>query len=200
VDQIEHFDEIEGRLGYVFEDKDLLVLAFTHPSFYNENRHLCGGHNERLEFLGDAVLGLILSSYLFAQLPEQAEGHLSHLRAHFVGASSCALFMRKLDLEKFLMLGKGEATNVGRGRDRILADLFEALIGAIYVDGGLEAADRFFFTHFKEELLEQIDKPLRNWKQSCKTTLRNTFNSLPSISLSKKGAPRTSVNLSLLSP
>lgn len=157
-------DSIEAKLGYTFENKELLRLAFTHRSYFNEHREEVEGHNERLEFLGDSVLSLIVSGYLYSHLPSRSEGHLSHLRAHLVGAEMCIVYMRQLELEEELLLGKGEAANVGRGRDRILADLFEAIVGAIYLDGGLDGAKSFFLSHFVGHLEQAIHRPLRNWK------------------------------------
>lgn len=155
---------IEHKINYHFSNRDLLILAFIHRSFFNEHRETTPGHNERLEFLGDSVLGLIVSDYLFAKLPLESEGHLSHLRAHLVGATSCMEFMRSLDLESYLLLGKGETENVGRGRERILANLFEAIIGAIYLDGGLDAAQKFILDHFAPNIDQVLENPLRNWK------------------------------------
>lgn len=157
-------DRIEALLGHRFSQKHLLQLAFVHSSFFNENREEMSGHNERLEFLGDAVLGLITSEYLYRHLPSQAEGQLSHLRAHLVGAAACAGYTRSLNLESYLLLGRGELENTGRGRDRLLADLFEAVIGAIYLDGGLVAAQEFFLRHFARHLDQAVENPLRNWK------------------------------------
>src|SRR5580704_3204570 len=89
---------IEERLAYRFKNRELLLLAFVHRSFFNENRDLVQAHNERMEFLGDSVLGLVVSDFLYINLPKQDEGELSHLRAHFVGATSCATFVQKLNL------------------------------------------------------------------------------------------------------
>lgn len=155
---------IENRIGYHFNNLSFLLLAFVHRSYYNEHREAVKGHNERLEFLGDSVLGLIVSDYLFAKLPLESEGHLSHLRAHLIGAGSCMEFMRSLDLESFLLLGRGEMENIGRGRERILANLFEALIGAVYLDGGLIAAQKFFLQHFSQNIDKVLENPLHNWK------------------------------------
>ena len=129
---------IEERIGYIFSDKNLLKLAFVHRSFFNEHRDIVDQHNERLEFLGDSVLGLIISNYLYTKLPTEAEGQLSHLRSQIVEARSCVHMLQKLDIAEFVLLGKGESMNDGQGRKTILADLFEALIGAIYLDGGLQ--------------------------------------------------------------
>ena len=173
------FSEIEARLGYAFSEKEHLALAFIHRSYFNENRESTAGHNERLEFLGDSVLGLIISGYLYCHLPSQSEGHLSHLRAHLVGAESCVQYMHQLELEAHLMLGKGESVNVGRGRERILADLFEAIIGAIYIDGGLKAAEQFFLSHFSGHLDQALEKPLRNWKAELQDYSQKKFQRPP---------------------
>ena len=155
---------IEEKLNYSFMNKQLLVLSFVHRSFFNENKNLISQNNERLEFLGDSVLGLIVSDYLYAYLPQEAEGHLSHLRSHIVEAGSCSQLLNQLDVAQYILLGRGERMNDGRGRETILADLFEALIGAIYLDGGLPAAKQFFFDHYSSNLVDSLAKPLRNWK------------------------------------
>lgn len=156
--------QIEEKLGYTFNDKYLLKLAFIHRSYFNEHREEIEGHNERLEFLGDAVLGLVASRYLYKNLPSQSEGHLSHLRSYVVGAEACVRYAKFLGLETHLLLGKGESENLGRGRLRILADLFEAVIGAIFLDATLETARSFFLGHFSRDLDKAMKNPLRNWK------------------------------------
>lgn len=181
--------QIETRLGYTFSDKNLLVLSFTHRSYFNENRNEVDGHNERLEFLGDSVLGLIISGYLYNHLPSQSEGHLSHLRAHLVGADSCVHYMRSLHLEEFLRLGKGESINVGRGRERILADLFEAIIGAIYLDGGLIAAETFFLSHFTKIVDEAMQTPLRNWKAELQDYSQKKYQKPPDYDVVEERGP-----------
>lgn len=155
--------KIESKIGYTFKNKELLALAFIHRSFVNENRDV-NQHNERLEFLGDSVLGLITSEYLYKELPQNPEGELSYLRSRLVEASSCVAYIQKLDLEKYLALGKGERINQGRGRESILSDLFEALIAAIYLDSGLDSVKTFFFTNFSEEIAAILKTPLSNWK------------------------------------
>jgi ribonuclease-3 len=102
--------EIETKLGYRFSDRSLLALAFIHRSFVNENRDI-EEHNERLEFLGDSVLGVIIADYLYRHLPATPEGDLSYLRSRLVEASSCVHYVIKLDVEKYLLLGKGERMN-----------------------------------------------------------------------------------------
>jgi ribonuclease-3 len=157
-------DRIESKIGYSFKNKPLLALAFVHRSFVNENREITDQHNERLEFLGDSVLGVLVSEFLYRHLPTTPEGDLSHLRSRLVEGSSCIAYIQKLNVESYLLLGRGERMNDGRGRGSILADLFEALVGAIYLDGGIDAAREFLFTHFKEEIEGILKEPVRNWK------------------------------------
>lgn len=154
---------IEAKLGYVFRDRSLLSLAFTHRSYVNESRHTCS-HNERLEFLGDSVLGVIIAEHLYTHFPSTPEGDLSYLRSRLVDANSCAVYIQKLNLSQYILLGKGERMNDGRGRESIMADLLEAIIGAIYLDGGLSAAKKFLFQNFSAEIESIIKTPLQNWK------------------------------------
>lgn len=146
-----HLDELSIRLGYTFKNKELLVLAFTHCSFLNESKALEMGHNERLELLGDSVLNLLTTEFLYKKYPQLPEGELSRLRALLVDSSACLRYIQKLDVGHALLLGKGEKRNDGKGRDSILANLFESLLGALYLDGGLPAAYRFVFSHFQTE-------------------------------------------------
>lgn len=135
------FECFEDRIAYHFQDKALLKTALCHSSYANENRGVT--HNERLEFLGDAVLELSASRFLFDHFPEEAEGALSRHRAAIVCEASLACCARKIGLDKELLLGRGEEKNGGRERDSLISDAFEALIGAIYLDGGFEKADLF---------------------------------------------------------
>ncbi len=149
---LQHISAIENKIGYTFQDRALLMLAFVHRSFVNENR-LVTQHNERLEFLGDSVLGMLISDYLYRNLPSSTpEGELSYLRSRLVEASSCVSYVQSLNVTSYVLLGKGERMNDGRGRESILADLFEAIIGAIYLDGGFEAAKNFLFRNFTPKL------------------------------------------------
>jgi ribonuclease-3 len=160
---IDEIPTIEARLGYTFNDKENLILAFIHRSFINENRYI-SEHNERLEFLGDSVLGMLIAEYLYSHLPSTPEGELSYLRSRLVDASSCMDYVQKLNVGEYILLGKGERMNDGRGRDSILADLFEAIVAAIYLDGGLEEAKKFLFGHFTRKIESIVKTPLCNWK------------------------------------
>jgi ribonuclease III len=181
--------EIERRLCYVFKDKKLMALAFVHRSFFNEHREDLDQHNERLEFLGDTILGLLVSEYLYLSCPLYEEGVLSSLRSHLVEASACAAFVQKLNVSEFLLLGKGERRGDGRGRETILADLFEALIGAIYLDGGFEAARAFFFTHFHEEVRRGLEAPTRNWKAELQNYSQKRYQKPPFYKVLKETGP-----------
>jgi len=187
-DIIRNAPTIEARIDYTFKDKSILALAFVHRSYVNENKEVTQ-HNERLEFLGDSVLGMIVAEYLYRFLPETPEGELSYLRSRLVEASSCVAFIHKLDVDRYLLLGKGERMNDGRGRDSILADLFEAIIGAIYLDGGLEDAKRFIFKNFSEEIEEILKTPLRNWKAILQDYCQKKYQKPPKYKVFSETGP-----------
>ncbi|MCQ2421840.1 MAG: ribonuclease III [Lachnospiraceae bacterium] len=137
--------ELESAIGYSFRNKELLKTALTHSSYANEfSRHNQSVvFNERLEFLGDAVLELVTSEFIYEKHTDMPEGSMSKLRASLVCEPSLAICARELKLGDYLILGKGEDMTGGRNRESILSDAFEATIGAIYLDGGLEPAGRF---------------------------------------------------------
>ena len=137
--------ELEGRIGYTFGDKSLIKQALTHSSYANEMRILKSGNYERLEFLGDAVLEMITSDFLFSKYPTMPEGQLSKLRASLVCEQALAYVARGIELDKFFLLGKGEEATGGRTRDSIACDIVEAVIGAIFRDSGIEEAQKFIF-------------------------------------------------------
>ena len=141
------FSLFEQKAGGHFKDKALLRQAFTHRSYINENRDQKLEHNERLEFLGDAVLELVVTDFLYHEFPDMDEGELTSLRAALVNADTCASVAAGLGVNDFLLLSKGEARDSGRARQFILANAFEAVIGALYVDQGYEAAKDFISKH-----------------------------------------------------
>src|ERR1700722_12711699 len=134
------FAKFETRMGHSFNDKRLLQAALTHRSYLNENREAGREHNERLEFLGDAVLELVVTEFLFAKYPDKPEGDLTAYRAALVNTQSISDAAQKLGMNDFLLLSRGEAKDTGRARQIILANAFEALIGALYLDQGYVAA------------------------------------------------------------
>jgi ribonuclease-3 len=135
--------KLEEAIGYSFEQKSLMRQAMTHSSYVNEHRMDKSACNERLEFLGDAVLELISSDFLYHQYPDKPEGELTRLRASIVCEPTLALCAADIDLGEYLMLGKGEEATGGRSRHSVTSDALEALIGAIYLDGGFANAKEF---------------------------------------------------------
>ncbi len=147
---------IENIIGYVFKDKQLLITAMMHSSYANEQGLPRTACNERLEFLGDAVLETACSVWLFGTYPDAPEGYLSKKRASIVCEPTLAACAREIDLKAYLLLGKGERHTGGDNRDSILSDAFEALIGAIYLDGGTVHSDRFIHEHVLKGIEEKI--------------------------------------------
>ena len=166
-----NFKQFETKIGYAFRDQALLEQAFTHRSYLNENRASGKEHNERLEFLGDAVLELAVTEFLFAKYPEKAEGELTAYRAALVNTVSIADAAGKLGMNEYLMLSRGESKDTGRARQIILANAFEALIGAIYLDAGYTPAQKFI----EAQLFHKTDDVVANrlW-QDAKSKLQET--------------------------
>lgn len=137
------FELFEKKIGVSFADKSLLKQAFTHRSYINEHRGAPLSHNERLEFLGDAVLELAVTEFLFAKYPERPEGELTSFRAALVNTSTLSTVATGLGMNDFLLLSRGEAKDTGRARQYLLANTFEALTGALFLDQGYKAAQHF---------------------------------------------------------
>ncbi len=140
---IEKLEELEKKAGYTFKDKELLKLALTHSSYSNELKINQYGNYERLEFLGDAVLELLSSQFFYKEYPEMNEGELTRLRSSIVCEMALASCAREIDLQDYILLGKGEEATGGRTRDSIISDVLEAFLGALYLDGGFEVANAF---------------------------------------------------------
>lgn len=154
---LSHF---ETSAGIVFRDKNLLKQAFVHRSYVNEHQGLAVGHNERLEFLGDAVLELIVTDFLYREFPGQTEGELTAYRAALVNTGSLSRIGAELNMGDYLFLSKGEAKDTGRAREYILANTFEALVGAIFLDQGYDSAQDFVSRKLLPTLKEIIEKKL----------------------------------------
>lgn len=148
-----NFKELEQLIGVEFRDPNLLRQACTHRSYINENKNLGHAHNERLEFLGDAVLELVVTNFLYHKFPQQAEGDLTAYRSALVNTNSLAKVGEVLGINDYLLLSKGESKDNGRARAIIIADTIEAIIGAIYTDQGFGNAANFI----SRNLLEVID-------------------------------------------
>jgi ribonuclease III len=139
---------IEGIIGYKFNQKRYIVCALTRRSFWHENRATCSENNERMEFLGDAVLGLVIGHVLYRKFPDDDEGELQKKRASLVNRAALAQLMRELDLAQFIRMGKGDEMSGCRELDSILADTLEAVIAAVYLDGGFASAEKMIEKHF----------------------------------------------------
>ena len=168
---------LEERIGYVFRDKELLQQALTHSSYANEQKINKRQDYERLEFLGDAVLELVSSDYLFQAHPDLPEGKLTKQRSSMVCEPALAFCARDIELEQFIYLGKGEEATGGRKRDSIISDVMEAVIGAIYLDGGLDPA-RDYINRF---ILSDLEH--KQLFYDSKTILQERVQRLPNASL-----------------
>ncbi len=158
------FSAFEQKYNLNFKNKNLLTQAFTHRSYLNEHPREALQHNERLEFLGDAVLELIVTEYLFDQYPDKTEGDLTSYRAALVNTYTLAEIAGELKMNDFLLLSKGERQDTGRARQYILANTFESLIGSLYLDQGYEAAQRFIAQHLFPRLSNILS--LRLWQDA----------------------------------
>jgi len=152
---IQQLEELQAKLGYTFKDASLIVAALTHSSYANENKKSGSYSNERLEFLGDSVLGMTVAEYIFKGKPKMPEGRMTKLRAELVCEKSLAALALKFGLGEYIMLGRGEERGGGRHRPSILADAFEAVLAAVYLDGGFEPVMQLIAEH----LAPQADMP-----------------------------------------
>ena len=155
-----NFSKFEEKIGVKFKDKNLLRQAFIHRSYLNENPSLGLEQNERLEFLGDAALELAITEYLYEKYPQKTEGEMTALRAALVNAVALSEAANSLNIGDFLLLSKGEAKSLGKARQYILANAFEALIGAIYLNGGYEETFSFLEKNLFGKIEEIIEKKL----------------------------------------
>ena len=189
VDKILALKVLEEKLGYIFRDAALLAAALTHSSFANEADG--GGlHNERLEFLGDAVLSLCISSELFVRFPDAQEGDLTRLRSRLVNASFFAALAREIGLDRHLRLGRGEENKGGRKRDALLGDAFEAVFGAVYEDGGFaparELVRRLFAEHWPRTLAGELQK---DFKTQLQEIIQEKYRERPAYTLQASRGP-----------
>lgn len=157
---VKDFSTLEKKLNLKFKNKDFLIQAFCHRSYLNENPDFYLDHNERLEFLGDAVLELVVTEYLYQKYPEKPEGELTNWRAALVNAKILGDLAKDLGFNDFLLLSRGEEKELGKARQYILANTFEALIGAIYLDQGYKACQKFVKEYLVKKLPEIIEKGL----------------------------------------
>jgi ribonuclease-3 len=159
-----NFTSFEEKIGLSFNNLELLRQAFTHRSYLNEHRGIAHSHNERLEFLGDAVLELIATHFLYEKFPEASEGDLTAYRAALVNATTLSDVASTIGMNDFLLLSRGEAKDKGRARGVLLANAFEALIGALYLDQGYDTAKAFLEKHLFPKTDDIVKKRL--WQDS----------------------------------
>lgn len=179
------WEACEERIGYVFLDKSLLRAALTHASGAQHRL----GSNERLEFLGDAILGAVVSEFLFLQYPHALEGELTHIKSIVVSRQTCARISQALGLEEFLILGKGLTTQ-GPTPESVLADVWESLVAAIYLDGGLEAARRFIQTHLRPEIEAVVEgESNANYKSLLQQLAQREYGVTPTYELVDERGP-----------
>jgi ribonuclease-3 len=186
-------DSLQAALAYRFTNPVLLQEALTHKSFINERKTTGGSHNERLEFVGDAVLSLVVSEQLAALLPQSSEGALSKHKARLVSESMLAHVARRLRVGDCLRLGRGEELSRGREKDSLLANALEALIAAVYLDGGLESSRRVVIGLLERELRQVVTQQHRPGEDDYKTQVQEwcqrRFDSLPSYKVVRESGP-----------
>ena len=186
-------DSLQTALGYRFKNHFLLEEALTHKSYANEQKTASPPHNERLEFLGDAVLSLIISEQLATLLPQSSEGALSKLKARLVSEAVLAAIARGLTLGSCLRLGRGEELSKGREKDSLLADALEAVVAAVHLDGGVDAARqivaRLFTKEFALVVTQQHRPGAEDYKTQVQEWCQQQFESLPTYAVVRESGP-----------
>ena len=185
-----HLEKLEKILGVKFHDKNLLKTAFIHRSYLNEHPEESLSNNERLEFLGDAVLGMIVSEYLYKAYPKHPEGDLTNFRSSLVNAKALSLAAASLEIGDYLFLSKGEEATGGRSRQYILANTFEALVGSIFLDQGASAAKKFVEAHLLPDLAEIIEKKLyKDFKSLLQEKAQEDLSTTPVYKVLEESGP-----------
>jgi len=185
-----HLLRLQKTIGYEFKRHELLTESLTHPSLAHEKGEGANHHNQRLEFLGDAVLQLVLTAHIFRLHPDQPEGKLTQLRAHLANRHTLFRRAQAVDLGKHLLLGKGEEASGGRDRLSNLADAYEALLGAIYLDGGMRAARKFILQQFKTEFSQiRQTTPRQNPKGHLQELLQSKAPANPQYHVIRESGP-----------
>lgn len=180
---------LEERLGYTFTDKDLLRESLTHTTYVNEHRELAGRDNQRLEFLGDTVISSIITARLFHLFPEEKEGPLTKKRAELINEGALSRIARCLGLGRFLYLGKGEEMDGGRQKASLLADAYEAVVGAIFLDSSYETASAVIERHFEEAFGTFEEVSITDYKSLLLEYCQSQFKALPRITVVGERGP-----------
>ena len=184
------FATFEKKTGIVFKDKELLKQAFVHRSFINENANTGMSHNERLEFLGDAVLELVVTNFLYKKYPSHTEGELTALRSALVNAVIISEVASQVGMNEYLLLSKGESKDMGKARQYILANTYEAYVGAVFMDGGYSVAERFITDTLLPHTEEIVSKKLwRDAKSLVQEKAQEFFNVTPAYKVLHESGP-----------
>jgi ribonuclease-3 len=182
-------EEFQKIIGYRFKEADLLTTVFSHSSFVNENKTGKKESNERLEFLGDSVVGVVTNLFLFEKYPAADEGFLTRIKSFAVSQSNLAEAARKCNLGDYLFLGKGEEASEGRMKDSTLSNAFEALIGGIYLDGGLESVTSFIKRFVLNDLV--VDKrEAKDYKSELQELLQKKYKKRPVYHIAAEEGPQ----------
>lgn len=181
--------KIEEKTNITFSDKNLLKNAFVHRSYLNENKNYKGPSNERLEFLGDSVLSIVVSRHLFLNLPGSPEGELTQIRAALVRTETLAKLAKNLSLGNYLFLSKGEEDSGGRENSSILANTFEAYIGAVYLDQGLEVVQKFLEKYILSNWKKISESAVSDNKSKLQEVLQRIYHESPTYSLITSWGP-----------
>ena len=184
------FSPFEKKLNLKFKNKDLLIQAFCHRSYLNENPDFYLDHNERLEFLGDAVLELVVTEELYKKYPKKQEGELTNWRAALVNAKQLSEVAKELGFNDFLLLSRGETKEIGKARQYIMANTFESLIGALYLDRGYKICQDFIKKHLTAKLPEILEKGLfRDSKSRFQEQAQEKVGITPTYKVLKEWGP-----------
>lgn len=182
-------DELEKKLSYVFKDKALLRTALNHSSYANEHRAWGIASNERLEFLGDSVLGQVVATHLYLNCPDMPEGQMTRLRAELVCEQSLFEVAKALELGKYICLGRGEENSGGRNRESILADAVEAVIAALYLDGGIDEAKAFIDRVILSDKDKLRSRVASDWKTAIQELVQHNPSSKLTYELESESGP-----------
>ncbi len=187
----EAVSDFESKLGYTFRQRELLERALTHKSFSNENRDVRAPNNERLEFLGDAVLGFVVGEMIYRSFPSLQEGALSKIKAHLVSSNMLGAKGRMLEIGRYLRMGAGEARSGGAEKVSLLADAFEAVVAAIYMDGGVPAVEAFCRRVFGPEVdgINIGDLSFHDYKTTLQETAQGLGLPLPEYRVIQESGP-----------
>lgn len=181
--------EFEKKIGYTFKNETLLRRALTHTSFANESKDKSLGHNERLEFLGDSVLSVTVAEALYLQYPNLPEGELTRIRAALVCEKTLYAVAKDVNLGDYLFLGRGEDASGGRNRPSVLSDAYEAVIAAIYLDGGMEEAKKFILPRFESHLSNHMKDIPRDYKSELQEIVQQNPDERISYVLTSESGP-----------